>query len=242
MSNRISLSEAVTRAKNTENSVLDKIKNPEEIYFQLGFLEHPNIVFACNSLVSNQYEEAKNYFFKIATISVSLNKMFNAGMFSSTRIFCYPVLCDSHKILKTFLEFDENFLKTFGVAFAKAVQACIKNDDSALSHQIELLAKYTNKKTWEKNFSGCVDAFRGILQNDKMLVEKGINDLLSKHEKQDHPAVVRDFINLEATTIAKLAYRRGINVQIDSLLVPKELIPTKELDHYESYDFLAPLS
>lgn len=242
MNNTISLSEAVIRAKNTEKSVLNLIKNPDELYFQLGFLEQPNIVFACNFIVNKEFDYAKNTFYRIAGINITLNKLFDTSMFSSSKVFCYPLLSDNQKLINHYLSYEDNSLKTFTASFAKAIQSCIKNDDIELAKQIDLLLKYTSKKTWEKNFVGCVDAFKGILQNDKLLIDKGINDLIAKHDKQDHPAVVKDFINLEATTIAKLAYKKGFEVQIESPLVPKELIPTKELDHYESYDFLAPIS
>lgn len=195
---------------------------------------------------TNNSAQFKNRFYIASSLAVFLHKNYDNGnyvanIFLTQRNFCYAILSDNPKMINHYLQYDDHFLKTFMASFAKAVQACIKNDDSELSNQIELLAKYTSKKTWEKNFVGCVDAFKGILQKDKLLIEKGINDLIAKHDKQDHPAVVKDFINLEATTIAKLAYKRGIDVQIDSPLVPKDLIPTKELDHYERYDFLAPL-
>ena len=80
--------------------------------------------------------------------------------------------------------------------------------------------------------------FKLILPYNKILENKEANEILEKHNKQEHPAVVKDFINLEAIAIAKIAHRKGIMVEVENPYLPKDMIPINELEKYKSYDFL----
>jgi hypothetical protein len=242
----VTLIEALKIASETESFSLSKIKIPEEQYFYYRSLINPNLVFAINKVSNKQVESAKNSFYKAGIIAAYQHDVYEKGNYTDSiylihRYFCYVILSDSSKLINHYLKYNDNFLKTFQSAFVKAVQAIIKNDDDELFKQIDLLEKYTAKKTWEKDFNGVFIAFKGILQNDKVLVEQGINEILAKHSKQEQPAVVKDYMNIEALTLAKLAYRKGIIVEIDNPLLPKEMIPIQELEKYESYDFLRDL-
>lgn len=239
MENTITIEEAVRRALNTERTAIEKIKNLDERSFYVGFLENPNLIYACNSIFKEaNYLNARNHFYTCAALKEYIHLYYKESVFTTHRSFCYALLSDNSKIINRYLQYKDDFFQTFGVSFAKALQACIENDDTKLADQINLLEKYVSRKTWEKNYVGSVNSFRGILLRDKSLTEQGINEFLKKHNRQDHPVIVKDFLNIEALTLAKLAYRKGIEVDIKNKLVPKEMIVTKELEKYTTYDFL----
>jgi NAD-dependent oxidoreductase involved in siderophore biosynthesis len=49
--------------------------------------------------------------------------------------------------------------------------------------------------------------------------------------------LVSDYFSVEVAALAKLAYIKGIEVVVESSLVPKEILPIQELANYEGYDF-----
>ena len=227
------------QSKNDEEFLLTKAVIENERCDFIGFLEFTNLNYACyNIYYVKECLTARNNFYQSALIRLFLNNFCNRSIFMLYRSFCSAIISDSQKLINQYLTYTDDFLDTFGSSFAKAIQAIIKGDDVSLQIQIENLEKHTDKKSIAKNYSGIPVAFKGILQNDKMLVEQGIYEILAKHNKQEHPAVIKDFLNIEALTMAKLSIRKGIIVEIDNPLLPKAMIPIKELERYESYDFL----
>ena len=242
----IDLKNKLNTWKNDEHESLTYILNPEyNTHYILLCLVDFNLDMATyNIVVNNNFLLSRNYFYQSSLLNIYLHEMFDNGTHTSANIFtthfgfCHSIISDSNKIIAKCLEYEDNFLNTFGSAFIKAIQASVKNDDIALQNQIKNLIKHTDKKRNAKHYNGVPIAFSGILQNDKVLVEQGINEILAKHNKQAQRAVLKDFINIEALTLAKLAFRRGILVEIDNPLLPIEMIPIHELENYESYDFL----
>ncbi len=230
-----------------EQKCLKELLIPDynKVYISMCIIE-ANVDLATNEIYNTlNYSQAKKYFYKAAMTKIYLHEKFDYERYTSSNIFLvstgfsYAIISDSSSLINRYLLFKDNFLDTFGSAFGKAIQASIQNDDIELSKQIEKLVKHTNKKNIAKHYIGCVNAFKGVLQKDKSLIELGIKELLSSHNKQEHQAVVKDFLNIEALTLAKLAYRKGIELNIESPLLPKEMIPVKELEHYEGYKFFS---
>ncbi len=235
----MNLNEIYIQSRNDEEFLLSKATIENERYHFVGFLESTNLNYACyNIYQERKYLIARNNFFVSSLIRLFMNDVYNENIFMLYRSFCYSIISDSDKLIHKYNSYNETFLDTFGSSFAKAIQACLKGNDKSLQEQIQNLERHTDKKSIAKNYSGVPIAFKGILQNDKTLVEQGINEILSKHNKQEQPAVVKDYMNIEALTLAKLAYRKGIVIEIENPLLPKEMIPVQELEKYESYDFL----
>lgn len=187
--------------------------------------------------VENDFIKAREYFSKCAISREYAYKKCNQSIYSSTASFCYAVLSDNNEVIRRFELFEDHFFKHLGASFGKSVQAALKNDDKALEEQIDLLKKYTKKKSWEKYYAGSINAFDGILQKNKKMAEQGIQEFLAAHHKQDNPPIVRDFFSLEGSALAKLAWRAGLEVEIDHPLVPGEILPVRECPEYPGYDF-----
>lgn len=229
-----------------EKNYLGFISKPEYSteYILMNLVSSNLQIATYNIFAKKNFISGRNCFYKAGLLKILLHEKFDNNNYTGSNIFLvatgftFAILSDSKKLINQYSKYDDTFLDTFGSSFAKAVQACVKEDDRALQLQIENLERHTDKKSIAKNYDGVPIAFKGILQNDKALVEQGINEVLTKHNKQEHPAVVKDYMNIEALTLAKLAYRKGITVEADNPLLPKEMIPIQELEKYESYDFL----
>jgi len=227
------------QSKKDEEFLLKKIQIEDEKNHFVGFLEYTNLNFACyNIFESKNYIDGRNDFYTASLIRLYMNNKFNENIFAVHRSFCATIISDSEKIINRYLELEDSFLDTFSSAFCKAVQSAIKNDNLGLIEYIDKLKIHTQKKTVGENYSGVINGFKGVLENDKTLIEQGIKEILEKHNKQEHPAVVNDFINLEALMFAKIAYRKGIVIEVDNPLLPTNMFQINELGKYESYDFL----
>jgi len=116
-------------------------------------------------------------------------------------------------------------------------QLAILGDYEALDTKIEKLAK-NGRKAERELAAKRQDFFSLLIRSDK----QGLEDLLLREvkKKMGNP-LVEDFIAETSTYRTKLCWFKGIPVQIESPLVPMELMPIKPLDHYNDvYDFLRP--
>lgn len=116
-------------------------------------------------------------------------------------------------------------------------QLAIRGDYEALQAKVERLAKNGRKKDRELPAQG-KDFFSLLMRGDK----QGLEDLIAQHAKfKSQDALTEDFMCFEGTIEAKICWIKGIQVQIDSPLLPMDLMPIEPLAHYDDvYDFLAP--
>lgn len=155
--------------------------------------------------------------------------------------FSFPILSDNYKLIKRYLTYHETgAYDSFTTRFAKGLQSIIKDDIPVLEEHIEGL-KRRSKQGWGKQYTGIITAFEGFYNNDRELIIAGIYEILKKIKRQYPDSLDYQYIHYEATAIAKLAWRKGLEIEIDNPLVPKELLPIRELDHYEGYEFFKEL-
>lgn len=116
-------------------------------------------------------------------------------------------------------------------------QLVIQGDYEALEAKVERLAK-NGRKADRALASENKDFFSLLMRGDR----QGLEDLIRQHAriKSDDP-LIEDFMCYQGTLEAKLCWLRGIPVQVDSPLLPMELMPIRPLVHYDDvYDFLQP--
>jgi hypothetical protein len=79
-----------------------------------------------------------------------------------------------------------------------------------------------------------------MMKRDKNKIENAITLLAGKYHKKRNReySLSNEIISIPALTYAKLAWLKGIEVEIDSPLVPKELLPFKPNNEYWEYDFM----
>ena len=83
----------------------------------------------------------------------------------------------------------------------------------------------------------------GLMDMNKGKMEEGLLLLLKDHKKRNkHKGIAQDYIFIPALGYAKLAWLKGMEVEIEHPLISKELLPIKPLEKYEDkYDFLKEL-
>ncbi len=215
-------------------------KEPHRAFSKcLSFIGINERFFLKKAFIDNEIQKSKQLLYVIALINAYYSEVGNRDVFGELNTFVFPILSDNKSIIERYVKYESiDYHDAFSTSFGKSIQSVILKNDDSLSLNIRGLEKYS-KRGWEKQFSGCVSAFKGFLYKDKILVENGIDELLSKHHKQEQPKFIKDFINYEATTIAKLANYAGLSLNVEHKLIPKELVPIQPLERYEiPYDFL----
>jgi hypothetical protein len=78
--------------------------------------------------------------------------------------------------------------------------------------------------------------FKGFLKNDQLMMVEGIKELVKPrlHKKHnDFFIVQKKYLSFPAILYAKLAWLKGFEVEIESPLVPRELLPHRPNAHYD---------
>ncbi|MBV8252075.1 MAG: immunity 49 family protein [Chitinophaga sp.] len=218
----------------------------EAILIRLGTTELNLAVY--EMYVKKDFSSARCHFYTAALLRAYQHNHFETGgytssyIYSTQRSFCFAVLSDNSKLIEYYTKYKDTFDKSFPGNFCTAIQAVITGDNEGLKTAIAKLEKHVQKKTWEKTFAGCVPAFKGLLENNSTLLQTGIRELLTSFPKQDNPAVSQDLFSIEATALAKLGVIKGMTLQIDSPLVPAEMLTTVATTGCDIPDFVKELS
>ncbi|UXP33177.1 immunity 49 family protein [Reichenbachiella agarivorans] len=234
----MSLERAIEQSKSDESFLLEKVIIPKEkLSFVLSLKSVNEYFFLGKAFIENDIQGSKAYLYKMGMVNSYYSEIGSRDIFEVVNTFTFPILSDSSTLISRYLTYEPiQYFDAFSTFFGQAVQSVMKKDNLSLERSILGLEKHS-KGGWEKNFEGMVTAFKGILNKDKDKVEQGIYELLGKHDNQGHPPITKEYINYEATTIAKLALQAGINIEVDHSLVPKGLLQVNELENYKGYPF-----
>jgi hypothetical protein len=221
-----------------EKFAAEKCASEEMRKFYINSIEmtHSHLAI-CAIYLDHDFVLARQHFSYCAIAKEYSDKKYGHTIFSTMHNCSYAVLSDNSRAIGHFNELVSKKTQTLADGFGRGVQAVLKKDATGIRDAIEILTKTTKKKGWEGQFAGTVVVLTGLLQNDKAMVEKGLEALLAAHKNQTQPVVLRDFFNIEATTLAKLAWMQGLEVNIDSPLLPKELLPVQECPEYPGFEF-----
>lgn len=249
-----------------DSSVIEKARNRAEaahrhmptVIDKIRYRREPIDVHACYSLLSDDHlklgiydylangdiKSFKQNFYVASKLVMKMIDMEGDSSFDSGRNILFALLSDNDQIINGIacvetpeLIRDRNnpLSSTF---FAHMLQLAIRNENNALQEKIEKVAKHGKKPNREESASG-QDFFSLLLKKDK----DGLERLIQKkhaHIKSQNP-LYEDFMSYIGTLETKLCWFKGIHVQIDSPLVPMDLMPVQPLEHYDDvYDFLKP--
>jgi hypothetical protein len=117
------------------------------------------------------------------------------------------------------------------------IQLAILGDYEQLEAKISDLGK-RGQKNERALYAERRDFFSLLLREDKA----GLEDLILKESRStEDGAVLSKFLSFIAAMEAKICWRKGINVEIDSPYLPMDLMPARALAYYDDlYDFLVP--
>jgi hypothetical protein len=219
-------------------TIEDASKRPFHILSLVGINE---IFFLHKAFVDQDMQTSKIFLYKIAMTNAYYHEQVKGEIFEVLKVFTYPLLSDSQTAINRYLNYSRtSYADSYSAYFGKAIQSVLKDDNVALQSNIEGLRKWSTKG-WAKQYAGIVRTFDGFLYKDKAMIEQGLQEIVDLHDKQEQPALVGDYINLEASALAKLAWRKGFKAEVKSKLIPRELLPVKELPTYEGYQFFEAL-
>jgi hypothetical protein len=225
--------------KESEMFFLKKIEDIEEKYFCIGDFTYINRNMAVYYLNDQDFSQARIHFSKAGIASEYMHVIYGGlrKVQGSSYNFMNALFSDNPITIERLsnLEHDK-FPNGFALEFGKCIQAHIKDDMVSFEQSLANLAKITSK-TGHKIYNGCTVGFEGILKKDINKIEEGIHLQLKTHRRIDGFKWLKDYICLHGTTIAKMAWRIGIEIEIDNPLIPKGLLPYAPLPFYEGYEF-----
>ncbi len=221
--------------QNFELQILQKILINEKSF--VGFLSEINSFKAVYTYkIDNNFQKSKQFFFNAAQISLYTILKYDAPFYSNIYAICFAILSDNEKIIYEFSNITkENKSQLMGRLFVQNFQNAL--NDSYNESDIEELRQLIKNKP--QGFQGLDYFFVGLQNKNLQEVEDALSKMISNHGKRGELEMYKDYISFEVTALAKLAWRKGIEVEVNSPLVPKELLPIQPLEKYEiPYDFL----
>lgn len=230
----------------------DNAENLKKMSLNFRFLE---IDYAAKEIKDNNFNEAKQHFYSAALIDELRVKRFNDDLFTfGLPYICYPILSDEELLITRYSKLryqplgkmkgmDENVLMGKSDVWCNTVQFFMANDTIGVERNLNIIETKTLKglPKKEEGLKDDYEFYRALHISDKGKMEEVLEKLVSPkiHKKRNDNPILSQYISLPALGYAKLAWRRGIEVKVNSSLVPKELLPVQPLKHYNiPYDFL----
>jgi hypothetical protein len=242
------LKELQNQSKENESTSLSRINNKETVLVQIksdvNFLWYYNERFLLHSFfVDENILLAKQHCYTCGLLDeYAINKFDSRILDYGIDHISYAMLSDNKELIQRYanlshthyMELVENGQSTP----MYAIQCIIKEDWEQLKWALDIL----DKKRLAKNKTLMPDRefYEGMMNSDKQQIEKALAQLIKDHKKRNkNKELINEFVSHPALGYAKLAWLKGVEVEVNSPLVPKELLSVKPLDNYEiPYEFL----
>jgi len=158
--------------------------------------------------------------------------------------FLYALLSDSSEVIKSFASLmPSEFIKhrdnpKRGQFYVYLIQLALMDEYDSLCEHIKMAKIQAPGKQVRDYYSSGKDFYTLLISRDIDSLQQVIQ---AGAKKRRGDLKSEDFLADVSVIQAKLCWLKGIPVQIDSPLVPMELMPVKPLEHYDDvYDFLRP--
>ena len=161
-----------------------------------------------------------------------------------------PILLSDHEaMIKWYSNFD-SVLNHDHVDDHHSYDYLIKNFFIAMRGEWDLLEERSRKyiedprpKPLNRWIMDTYEYYLGLATGDITQMEKALAEFVKPRFLRSRADIESGYteglISTEAVVLAKLAWRNGYEVKIDSPYVPKEWLPVQPLDHYEDeFDFM----
>lgn len=219
----------------------------------LWFENEKIAVFEFNKL---NYSQAKKRFFNCGWLdeycmNARNNRLLDYGLHHVS----YALLSDNEPLIQRYskLRYQRGANAKFSMdemvaigelpIWCNTVQFFMANDNAGVERNLHIIETKTlpNLSKKEEGLKDDYDFFKALFTGEKAKMEEVLEKLVSPkiHKKRNDNPILNQYISLPALGYAKLAWRKGIEVEVNSPLVPKELLPIKPNETYEiPYDFL----
>ena len=230
-------------------------ENPNELKNTgLGF-RFLEIDYAIKAIKDKDFQKAKQHFYTASLIDEICIGKFNDNQLSyGLRSTCYPILSDNEELIQRYAKLryqpwgkmkgmDENILLGKSDIWSNTIQFFMVNDNEGIERNLNIIETKTLSKL-PKNQKGLIidyEFYKALYMGDKAQMEEVLEKLVSPkvHKKRSFNELHAQYISLLALGYAKLAWRKGIEVEVNTSLIPKELLPVQPNEKYEiPYDFL----
>lgn len=128
--------------------------------------------------------------------------------------------------------------------WCNTIQYFMENNVEGVEKNLNILETITMKKKKEEPMRVDYNYYRALYEKDQGKCEQLLEQLVSPkiHKKRNIFSPINQFVSQPALGYAKLAWRLGIEVEVDSPFIPRELLLTKPNDSYSiPYAFLKDL-
>ncbi|WP_125782546.1 Imm49 family immunity protein [Pseudoalteromonas rubra] len=152
----------------------------------------------------------------------------------------YLLLSDNIDLIERFAEIKgENYSSRLkDGSLVPLIQSLIRGDFELFDKQLKVSRNRAEKKDWKWMIPD-LDALEGIRTQDIPKIEEAIMTLATKkHRYRNSGKIYSKLLSIPALGYAKLAWLKGIEVEIDHPLIPKELLPVKPNSEYWEYDYM----
>jgi len=233
------------------------INRPESVtsnlFLNLWFCEESSAIY----FIYNQKKElSKSSFNNCALIDEYLIKLYNSRFLDyGLHHISYALLSDNealiqryaklryHRCMNAELSMEEMVAIGELPIWCNTVQYFMANDKAGVERNLNILENITLSKLpkRELGLKDDYEFYKALHFGDKSRMEEVLEKLISPkiHKKRNDNPILNQYISLPALGYAKLAWRYGIEVEVNSPLVPKELLSIAPLDNYPiPYDFL----
>ncbi len=229
----------------------DSVSN--NVYLNLWFCEES---FAINFLSDKNINEARNIFFICSLLDEFRLRKYNDRFLDyGLQNISYALLSDNEQLIQKYsklryqkgknaeLSMNEMVLQGQSAIWCNTVQFFIANDIQGIEKNLNIIETLTLPKLPKNQQELKIDYefYKALLSKDKSKCEEILEELVSPkiHKKRNDNAVLNKYVSQPALGYAKLAWREGLEVEVNSPLIPKEILPIEPLDNYEIlYDFL----
>lgn len=228
-------------------------------------LKNNQLIFAIHSFFeSGDLIKAKQHFNICGMLDAFKIKNYQDRMFDyDIPSVCYAFLSDNQPFLKniyanltyeaTYLDdktrepipitMEENVQAGEPAIYCHTIQQFIKGNTKIIERNLQIIKNVTLPEKSQNPELMQIDYefYKALLEKNKSRCEKILDQLISPkiHKKRNDDPLLSQFVSQPALGYAKLAWMNGIEVEVNSPLIPKELLPIKPLDNYEvMYDFL----
>jgi hypothetical protein len=227
----------------TEKDCLKRITNISEKRSMISFLNLNSEDLALYSMyILHDFQKARNDFYKAAVSGEYMVKTYDELMGTSIYKICCALLSDNSLVIKHYSTLrNSKWSNTFiGHQFNASIQAVLLNSFTELEMQLEYMKKTIQTKKW-KGSAGYYTVFTGLLNQDKGQIETGLQELVKTFGKRGEFGLAKRYFSFDIAALAKLAWKKGFDIKVNSPLVPKEMLPVQELLYYIGYDFFKEL-
>jgi hypothetical protein len=197
--------------------------------------------------IDKDLRAAKQNLYTCGRLDEFVIRRYDANIFEyGINHFSYAMLSDSPELIHaysnlTYLGYEKMIQR--GTATPLYILQCLVKEDWT---EFERAMVYMKKKTVPR-FKMELDMifYEALANKDTGRVQSVLSELVSPkvHKvRNKFLELVNEFVSHPAIGYAKLAWMKGIQIEIDSRFIPKELLPIEPLNQYQTeYQFLKQL-